>query len=459
MKNTLLNILRSEAVSAKNLANRLQEYYGIKLKDLPKVQSGPESTVPPEALAWLCLAHEELKERRGHRPQVVSKWKPGLRDEAAALIGMMDGQAFQEFLQTLIGWAFQSQSSNRKMYLAYPVCRYADENTMQVACDQMRQWAMTDWGTDLAPKKVFTQAAMYSRTKAAIGFLYEQGVLKAYAELWNLNEAFLRDRIESNCSQRLLEDFLSSREWTAEEWRSALHDNPALCAATEGLVWSQGDASFVVADDRLVDQNDGEYVLTDKAVKIAHPMEMLPESLKNWRQRFAVKNFEQPFCQLWEPVKNEKQVLPDRYTGRVLPIQRFADMEAHGIHGYGVKGISTHYGFSLEGCGLSYRQSNPQINFDGTNYATFILGEFHFPYFSRQVNHIVSLLDYWIAEKQIEEDDITIVPLINGFTIVQMTELIRKASEVGAVKVLAALLEYKNAHFADYEPIEEFTLE
>ena len=49
--------------------------------------------------------------------------------------------------------------------------------------------------------------------------------------------------------------------------------------------------------------------------------------------------------------------------------------------------------------------------------------------------------------------------LMGGFTLAQITEFIAAAQEASAVNVLAALLEYKNAHFADFDPMEEFTLE
>lgn len=48
---------------------------------------------------------------------------------------------------------------------------------------------------------------------------------------------------------------------------------------------------------------------------------------------------------------------------------------------------------------------------------------------------------------------------IGRFTLAQVTEMIRVAQEAQAVNVLALLLEYKNAHFADFDPMEEFTLE
>ena len=49
--------------------------------------------------------------------------------------------------------------------------------------------------------------------------------------------------------------------------------------------------------------------------------------------------------------------------------------------------------------------------------------------------------------------------LMDGFTLAQITEFIAAAQEANAVNVLAALLEYKNNKFSDFDPMEEFTLE
>ena len=48
---------------------------------------------------------------------------------------------------------------------------------------------------------------------------------------------------------------------------------------------------------------------------------------------------------------------------------------------------------------------------------------------------------------------------VEGCNLAQVTDYIAAAQEAGAVNVLALLLEYKNAHFADFDPMDEFTLE
>ena len=87
------------------------------------------------------------------------------------------------------------------------------------------------------------------------------------------------------------------------------------------------------------------------------------------------------------------------------------------------------------------------------------LGLFSFPRYTRTVNHIVSLLDKWIAEDRIKKDDVSVANLLDLATFAQIMGFIKIAQEAKAVNVLALLLDYKNAHFADFDPMDEFTLE
>ena len=45
------------------------------------------------------------------------------------------------------------------------------------------------------------------------------------------------------------------------------------------------------------------------------------------------------------------------------------------------------------------------------------------------------------------------------FTLAQISEFIKVAGESNATNVMALLLEYKNANFPDFDPMDEFTLE
>ena len=77
----------------------------------------------------------------------------------------------------------------------------------------------------------------------------------------------------------------------------------------------------------------------------------------------------------------------------------------------------------------------------------------------RRANNVIAFLDRITLFDRIKKDDVSVMELMDGFTLAQVTEFITAAQEANAVNVLAALMEYKNAHFADFDPMDEFTLE
>ena len=89
----------------------------------------------------------------------------------------------------------------------------------------------------------------------------------------------------------------------------------------------------------------------------------------------------------------------------------------------------------------------------------FEIRSFGFRKYTRQVNHVVAYLDRITVWDRVRKDDPTVMDLMPGFTLTQITEFIAAAQEANATNVLAALLEYKNANFADFDPMGEFTLE
>lgn len=60
---------------------------------------------------------------------------------------------------------------------------------------------------------------------------------------------------------------------------------------------------------------------------------------------------------------------------------------------------------------------------------------------------------------RIKKDDVSVMELMDRFTLAQVTEFIKAAQEANAVNVLAALMDYKNTHFAEFDPMDEFVLE
>ena len=78
---------------------------------------------------------------------------------------------------------------------------------------------------------------------------------------------------------------------------------------------------------------------------------------------------------------------------------------------------------------------------------------------NRRANTVIAYLDRITVWDRVKKDDVSVMRQMERFTLAQITEMIGLAQEANAVNVLAALLEYKNANFADFDPMEEFTLE
>jgi hypothetical protein len=97
--------------------------------------------------------------------------------------------------------------------------------------------------------------------------------------------------------------------------------------------------------------------------------------------------------------------------------------------------------------------------FDPYTDMSFTLGEFTVEQFTRYTNHIVYLLDKWTVMERILKDDVSVVPLLGSFTVAQISEFIRLASDKSCTNVTASLLEYLNEHFRQFDPMAEFTLD
>ena len=190
-------------------------------------------------------------------------------------------------------------------------------------------------------------------------------------------------------------------------------------------------------------------------------MEMKPEDVAAWQRYFNNHGIKQPFAQVWEPVMLPETVREDRYTGIQIPAYRLKGQEKHGISFYFSYGASElKIGFS--GCSLDYdpRGENGAVYrhmLDPNGLVT--LGKFTFKTYSRQVNHIVSLLDKWTIIGHIMKDDASVVTMLDNATLAQVMQYLNLAIDNGKANVTAELLNYKNERFPYFDPLVEFTLD
>ena len=260
-----------------------------------------------------------------------------------------------------------------------------------------------------------------------------------------------------NRANQLFEAFLSGTRYVSADWQAVYLKNPVLNRVARLVIWSQGAQTFTLTENGPIDSGEKPAHLADEPIRVAHPMEMAADDVRSWQQYFAAKGLKQPFLQVWEPICTAEEIQQDRYAGCRIPYYRFLGQERHGIF---VRDFDFHNDIeiTLSGCSaiverLDWRRHEIDVN------DCFEVRTFRPQKLTRQVNHIVAYLDRITVWDRVRKDDLSVMEIMDRFTLAQITEFIAAAQEANAASVLAALLDYKNANFADFDPMDEFTLE
>ena len=506
----------------------LKEYYALKLSDLPILLDRDGIELDPTVTAYLLITCE----KEGITVDVNNWWDSSVTDRlkdawttdtAKTLLEKLDIRTLQTALASLAESYLTGAGKSKKMYLASPICRFADELTMQELTKRAAKWKT-------GPHTYFFNAVMFSDTKAAAFFADRFRLLDRYAALWDTDEETIRDtvmvdtgldengqktydlgnekviatlkenltielfdveknkvirtlskkdikhqlfeatkrdiralrtsvkKIAKKRTDMLLDQYLSGKTITVDSWKKAYRDNPVLRMIGSLLVWEQEGNTFISTPSGLSDCNGQVYLLTEKPIRIAHPIEVKPDEITLWQKVFLTKGLKQPFEQIWEPAYRREMIKPDRYENSRIKYKYLKDRSKHGISAHiQMDTYDSPTMLSLKKCSVDYEISDSygDVNMD----TEFILGKFSYARFDRQVNHIVYLLDKLTLYDRIEKDDQSIQIMLPGYTVSQVTEFIHIAQKANAVNVLALLLDYKNAHFADFDPMDEFTLD
>ena len=482
--------------------------YGI--QDVPAVHLAEGGALAPPEYLTLCLA-EYLKQQ--------SKWSEELcplADEAAAKLDR------QELVQALLSlYEKAAPESNRAAFL--PVLfRYTDGETMGKLYREYRSmWKMGDFAdhallfSDTREAVIYAEKGNLLRRYAALRKMDEETIRvtkllnfdldTAGKKVYDLGEDTVTVVLEPDLTltlssangkaikslpkkgsdpekyesakadfsemkknlkkavrarfDGLFQDFLSGREMDGAVWAESNLTNPLMRQSASLLVWSQEGKTFTLQEGQPVDSEGHAYSLTDAPIQVAHPMEMRRKDLERWQRYFTSRVLKQPFAQIWEPVIDFSQIKEDRYQGVEIPAYRFKGQEKHGIK------LEIHLDryeadVHLDDCRLRVDSGALFDNLLGLclNHS-FTLLEFEYRKRSRAANHIIGLLDKWTVYGRVLKDDVSVVEQLDRFTLAQVTELLNLAIENHCTNCTAALLEYKNRKFPDFDPMDVFTLE
>ena len=282
---------------------------------------------------------------------------------------------------------------------------------------------------------------------------------EAYEEAKNRLSALKKDIKKLYAERRglLFEAFLSGKRRRPAGWKQVYLGNPVFKKMAGLVVWSQEDVTFTIKDGAPVDASGTPVVLGEKSIRLAHPMEIGAEETAAWQNYFLSRGLKQLFAQMWEPVYRPEDILPDRYASYPMLLLTFQGQERHGIDFSYDYNTSEVY-LTFKGCQAEWKAKGElRHNLDPNAVVT--IGSFGFTRYTRQVNHIVSILDKWTIRQRIKEDDASMAGMLAGVTLAQIEEYLKLSVESQAANCTAALLEYKKEHFGDVDPMEEFVLE
>lgn len=514
--------------SAREITNLLRQFYGLKPGALPQLTCADGTWAKPLVLTYLLTVHEKAVKEQGAAVPAAAYHRPGVCGQAKRILALLDEERLQKAMRELAEQCLGQSRHSKKIYLMYPICRYADDALMDELTRRAAKWVSPVFGNNAPSLVVFRNAVIYSESQAAMFFADKYHDLGAYAKLRRMDEDTLRDRYLSDigldtqgrktydlgnqsvnvCLQKdlsflvempdgktakslpkkgadeekytvankdfsklkkdakkivknrvniLFEDFLTGHARKARDWQASYLQNPLLRFMAKLIVWQQGAYTFTLTKDGAVCCDGTPYAISTEDIRVAHPLEMKPEEVAQWRKYFSVSSLKQPFEQIWEPVIDGAQVKPERYNGYLIPYYRFRNQEKHGIT---VNDQDFHNGIeiSFRDCKATViraSRSRQGITYDDV----FEVTEFTFDQFTRQVNHIVAYLDRVTIYGRILKDDVSIAAALPQFTLAQIMDFIRTAIENNCTNVAAILLNFRNSNFADFDPMDEFSLD
>ncbi len=190
----VLAALLQKKWTAKELEKQFKVYYSDIL--IPSILYTDGTEAKPTVMQYLLMAHEKLeKSWEGGKLDVFPDYEqPGISPEAEEILSYIDRKSLQAALLKLADVNLGYSGHSKKMFLAYPICRYADEELMRELTKRAPSWRSSVSGNDAPPLRTFRDANKYSNTRSAMMFADKYHELEAYARLRGTDAETLRDQ-------------------------------------------------------------------------------------------------------------------------------------------------------------------------------------------------------------------------------------------------------------------------
>lgn len=186
----VLDDIVAQGKTKEKVMEGLKELYGISQKELPSIKDKEGNVVDPLVIAWLLQAHEKM----GYGYVLIGYEKAGVRPEIIPIIKQLDRDSWQQAILNMANMFLSSASKRKKMFLAYPICRYADEETIKCLLNSVEKWERTFRDKDAPPIYAFRTGILYSETEGAVLFSSEHGDLARYAGLRRIDADAIKEK-------------------------------------------------------------------------------------------------------------------------------------------------------------------------------------------------------------------------------------------------------------------------
>lgn len=183
--------LKADNISIKQVEVKFKENYALTMNMLPEIKDTDGNVIPAYAFAYLMIAHEEYKSDAG----VIVKYKnPGIRPDIAPIVEKIDAESFQAALRKIADDNLGISGYTKKMYLAYPICRYANDELTGHLTSIAPAWKSRGSGNNTPSLRTFRNAILYNNSRATIFFVEKYKELDHYAKIRNTNADIIRDK-------------------------------------------------------------------------------------------------------------------------------------------------------------------------------------------------------------------------------------------------------------------------
>ena len=504
---------------------RLKEYCSLSFTELPSLSYKDGSLVEPFVFAWVLFENGgETEEADEHEMEA-----PWYSEETAGIIKTFDPVSFQAALIALADSNLGLPVNSKKLLLAFPICRFADEATMKELTNRAPKWRSHTSGINSPSLWTFRKANKYSNLRTAMLFADRYGDLYEYARLRGVDTDTIYDQYMSDfgldqngcksydlgnitVTARMLSDlsfvvelpdlktskslpkkgadsakyeaankdftemkkdlkkvvksrkdllfqmFLDGRTIPADRWKLSYMNNPVLHKVAELMIWNQAGQTFMLSQTGTINSVGEAFEISDtERIGVAHPLEMEARDIEAWQRYFTSRSLKQPFEQIWEPKVDFTSVKSDRYKGCMIPYYRFINNEKHGIRVYDYD-FHNSIDIQFDGCTADVERKD-WMRHTISMYDEFEVKSFTVERESRIANHIIYYLDKCTVYGRILKEDMSIIAFLPEFTLAQISDFVKLSIENQKTNILAVLLDYKNSHFADFDPMDEFILE